>query len=140
MAAPIVPAEKPIIPGGFAAGDTPSPYSEDVPENLRRATSRLQFPPSYVVVGFYRLITDRNLRVPAWNKCKHGFVRGASVGLIWVSIVSPREVGGICSLIQRRLRGHTRSKRHLLSTSSSSKCLGLHTTAQALKVSRVLAL
>ena len=78
----------PIVPGEYG-GDASSPYDEDVPENLRRATSRLQFPPSYVVVGFYRLITDRTLRVPAWQKCKHGFVRGASVGLIWVSGVRP---------------------------------------------------
>ena len=77
--------DKAVVPGGYSGGDVPSPYTEDVPENLRRATGRLQFPPSYVVVGFYRLITDRNLRVPAWQKCKHGFVRGATVGLLWVS-------------------------------------------------------
>ena len=81
------PADKPVVPGGFTADSpSPSPYNQDVPESLRRATSRLQFPPSYVVVGFYRLVTDSKLRVPAWQKCKHGFVRGASVGLIWVSI------------------------------------------------------
>lgn len=30
-----------------------------VPASLARATSRLQFPPSYVLVGVYRLITDK---------------------------------------------------------------------------------
>ncbi|KAI0629737.1 hypothetical protein C8Q77DRAFT_1138152 [Trametes polyzona] len=80
----VIPAntEKAVIPGAYS-GDLPTPYDEDVPTNLRRATSRLQFPPSYVVVGFYRLVTDRNLYVPAWQKCKHGFVRGASVALVW---------------------------------------------------------
>ncbi|KAI0754700.1 hypothetical protein C8Q80DRAFT_1094824 [Daedaleopsis nitida] len=74
--------DKSLVPGAI---DLPSPYDEDVPENMRRATSRLQFPPSYVVVGFYRLLTDRSLRVPAWDKCRHGFMRGASVGIIWVT-------------------------------------------------------
>ncbi|KAH9851692.1 hypothetical protein C2E23DRAFT_780206 [Lenzites betulinus] len=80
----VVPAEKAaVVPGAYSGGDTPTPYTEDVPSNLRRATSRLQFPPSYVVVGFYRLVTDRNLYVPAWQKCKHGFVRGATVAIVW---------------------------------------------------------
>ncbi|KAH9926445.1 uncharacterized protein B0H18DRAFT_1006135 [Fomitopsis serialis] len=70
------------LPGDFGA-DTPPPYSENVPHNLRRATARLQFPPSYVVVGIYRLFTDRNLFVPAWKKCQHGVVRGLGVGLVW---------------------------------------------------------
>ncbi|KAI0373679.1 hypothetical protein BV20DRAFT_937290 [Pilatotrama ljubarskyi] len=82
----VVPAEEkavaPAVPGAYI-GDPPPPYTEDVPENLRRAVSRLQFPPSYVVVGFYRLVTDRNLYVPAWQKCKHGFVRGAAVAIVW---------------------------------------------------------
>lgn len=82
----VVPApEKAVVPGAYVGGDPPTPYTEDVPAPLRRATSRLQFPPSYVVVGFYRLVTDRNLYVPAWQKCKHGFVRGATVALVWVS-------------------------------------------------------
>ncbi|KAJ7169123.1 hypothetical protein C8R43DRAFT_982387 [Mycena crocata] len=54
-----------------------------VPESLIRATSRLQFPPSYVIVGVYRLFTDKLLYVPAWQKCQHGVQRGAVVGLIW---------------------------------------------------------
>ncbi|TFK91857.1 hypothetical protein K466DRAFT_659724 [Polyporus arcularius HHB13444] len=77
--------DKTTIPGEYAGGDVPTPYAEDVPEGLRRATGRLQFPPSYVVVGFYRLVTDKNLRGAAWQKCKHGFVRGASVGLLWAA-------------------------------------------------------
>ncbi|KAM5539462.1 hypothetical protein V8D89_006914 [Ganoderma adspersum] len=76
------------LPGEYK-GSTPipSPYAaeENIPANLRRATHRLQFPPSYVVVGFYRLLSDPKLRVPAWNKCKHGFMRGAAVGLVWAA-------------------------------------------------------
>ena len=81
-------SENTIIPGGYK-GDTPSPYAEDenIPLSLRRATHRMQFPPSYVVVGFYRLLTDPQLRVPAWKKCEHGFMRGAAVGLVWVSLI-----------------------------------------------------
>ena len=45
---------------------------------------RLAFPPVYVAVGIYRLLSDKNLRVPTWQKCKHGFVRGAILGLGWV--------------------------------------------------------
>ncbi|KAJ6631553.1 hypothetical protein B0H10DRAFT_1772935 [Mycena sp. CBHHK59/15] len=55
----------------------------EVPSSLVRATSRLQFPPSYVIVGVYRLFTDKHLFVPAWQKCKHGAQRGAVVGLVW---------------------------------------------------------
>ncbi|KAI0826830.1 hypothetical protein BC628DRAFT_1502659 [Trametes gibbosa] len=79
----VVPAEMAGVPGAYGGGDLPTPYTEDVPSNLRRATSRLQFPPSYVLVGFYRLVTDRNLYVPAWQKCKHGLIRGATVAVVW---------------------------------------------------------
>lgn len=68
------------LPGGLA----PPPPPAHVPENLHRATLRLEFPPSYVLVGVYRLCADKNLRKAAWDKCKHGFVRGAVVGLVWV--------------------------------------------------------
>ncbi|KAJ6589930.1 hypothetical protein DFH09DRAFT_1140459 [Mycena vulgaris] len=54
-----------------------------VPPSLLRATSRLQFPPSYVLVGVYRFFTDKLLYVPAWQKCQHGVQRGAAVGLVW---------------------------------------------------------
>lgn len=60
------------------------PHGEDIPDNLRAATARLLFPPSYVIVGVYRLFTDKSLLVPAWKKCKHGTVRGAGVALVWV--------------------------------------------------------
>jgi hypothetical protein len=60
------------------------PLEEQVPDNLARATNRLQFPPSYVVVGVYRLFTDKALLVPAWQKCRNGTIRGATVGLVWV--------------------------------------------------------
>lgn len=56
-----------------------------VPQQLKRATIRLEFPPSYVLVGVYRLFTDKNLYIPAWDKCRHGTRRGAIVGAIWVS-------------------------------------------------------
>lgn len=57
---------------------------ENIPENLKRATLRLQFPPTYVIVGVYRLFTDKLLYIPAWDKCKHAARRGAIVGAIWV--------------------------------------------------------
>ncbi|CDO76694.1 hypothetical protein BN946_scf184975.g3 [Trametes cinnabarina] len=65
----VLPAEEnaAVLPGAYG-GDPPTPYSEDVPEPLRR---------------FYRLVTDRNLYVPAWQKCKHGLVRGAAVASVW---------------------------------------------------------
>lgn len=52
---------------------------------------RLHFPPSYILVGVYRLSTDVSIRVPVWKKCKHGFVRGALVGLAWVSATDGRQ-------------------------------------------------
>lgn len=58
-----------------------------VPSELSRATLRLQFPPSYVVVGAYRLLTDKTLLKPTWDKCKHAARRGAIVGGIWVSVL-----------------------------------------------------
>jgi hypothetical protein len=54
-----------------------------VPQQLKRATIRLEFPPSYVLVGVYRLFTDSNLYKPAWDKCRHATQRGAIVGAIW---------------------------------------------------------
>ncbi|KAF9265202.1 hypothetical protein L218DRAFT_898816 [Marasmius fiardii PR-910] len=63
--------------------NTWSTSEEPVPDNLVRATNRLHFPPSYVVVGVYRLCTDKTLYVPTWQKCKHGTVRGAVVGAAW---------------------------------------------------------
>ena len=49
------------------------------------ADFRLNLSPSYVLVGVYRLSTDASIRVPVWKKCKHGFLRGAFVALVWVS-------------------------------------------------------
>ena len=68
------------VPGAL---DHPDVLSA-VPPNLQRATARLSFPPSYAVVGVYRLATDRTLFVPVWEKCRHGAVRGAGVALVWV--------------------------------------------------------
>ena len=60
---------------------------ENIPSNLKRATLHLQFPPTYVIIGMYRLFTDETLYVPAWKKCKHATVRGAVVGTSWVRFV-----------------------------------------------------
>jgi hypothetical protein len=57
---------------------------ENVPSNLQRVTLRLQFTPTYVIVGVYRLFTDESLYVPAWKKCKHATIRGAVVSMVWV--------------------------------------------------------
>ncbi|RDB14562.1 hypothetical protein Hypma_016293 [Hypsizygus marmoreus] len=62
-----------------------SPHTPDVPKNLARATLRLQFSPTYVIVGVYRLFTDPLLYAPAWDKCKHGTRRGAIVGALWAA-------------------------------------------------------
>ncbi|KAI0275468.1 hypothetical protein BC834DRAFT_815752 [Gloeopeniophorella convolvens] len=59
------------------------PKKEHVPDVLQRATLRLGFPPSYVVVGAYRLLSDKALFVPVWQKCRNGAIRGATVGGIW---------------------------------------------------------
>jgi len=55
-----------------------------VPPELSRATVRMELPPSYVVVGAYRLLTDQKLLKPTWDKCRHAARRGAIVGGIWV--------------------------------------------------------
>ncbi|OBZ68579.1 hypothetical protein A0H81_11493 [Grifola frondosa] len=80
-----MPAAKSALPPGDFGEVVATPFMENVPDNLRRATSRLQFTPSYVVVGVYRLCTDSKLYVPAWQKCKHGFRRGLTVGLVWAA-------------------------------------------------------
>jgi len=65
--------------------DKPIEHLDD-PHHLARATFRMDFPPFYVIVGVYRLCTDKNLYIPAWDKCKHGARRGAIVGVVWVRI------------------------------------------------------
>ncbi|KAG7442559.1 uncharacterized protein BT62DRAFT_375250 [Guyanagaster necrorhizus] len=80
-----------------AVGDDPEaqdalfsvPDSEaksSVPAELERATFRLGFPPSYVIVGVYRLFTDKALYQPVWAKCKHGTQRGVIASLIWSAL------------------------------------------------------
>ncbi|KLO15809.1 hypothetical protein SCHPADRAFT_902038 [Schizopora paradoxa] len=59
------------------------PDDEAIARSRRVREDRLAFPPIYVVVGAYRLLSDPNLRVPAWKKCQHGVLRGAAVGLGW---------------------------------------------------------
>ncbi|KAF8887116.1 hypothetical protein BD779DRAFT_1441132 [Infundibulicybe gibba] len=56
---------------------------EHVPSHLARANFRLEFPPSYAIVGVYRFCTDKLLYVPAWDKCRHATRRGVIVGVIW---------------------------------------------------------
>ncbi|PPQ92482.1 hypothetical protein CVT25_010427 [Psilocybe cyanescens] len=51
--------------------------AEHIPPTLKRAALRMEFPPSYVLVGVYRLFTDKHLYKPAWDKCKHATRRGA---------------------------------------------------------------
>ncbi|KAL5519657.1 hypothetical protein ACEPAH_1340 [Sanghuangporus vaninii] len=62
----------------------PDPTNTDISRTVRN--ERLAFPPIYVVVGAHRLLTDKNLYVPTWEKCKHGFVRGAIIGFGWAAI------------------------------------------------------
>jgi hypothetical protein len=68
--------------------DNPSegsgPPSVDIPDSLQRASLRLGFPPSYVIVGVYRLLSDKTLSLPVWDLCRNGFLKGAAVGSIWV--------------------------------------------------------
>ncbi|VDB89111.1 unnamed protein product [Peniophora sp. CBMAI 1063] len=63
-----------------------SPFVEHVPPTLERAANRLSFPPSYVVVGAYRLITDKSILVPVWKKSQHGFVRGLGISAAWAAL------------------------------------------------------
>ncbi|KAJ3991897.1 hypothetical protein F5050DRAFT_1791706 [Lentinula boryana] len=58
-------------------------HKSDLPDHLASSSQRLQFPPSYALVGIYRLCTDKNLYIPVWQKCQHGTARGAAVGLVW---------------------------------------------------------
>lgn len=60
------------------------PKNVDIPDSLQSATQRLGFPPSYVVVGVYRLLSDKALFSPVWQRCKSGFLRSAAVGGVWV--------------------------------------------------------
>jgi len=73
------------LPGSFRGPIVES--SNLGPPELERAARRLQFPPSYVIVGIYRLATDKSLFKPAWDKCKHGTQRGLTVGFVWVCSV-----------------------------------------------------
>lgn len=61
--------------------------SVHVPDSLRGSTHRLAFPPSYVVVGVYRLLSDKALFLPVWEKCRNGFLRGIAVGGVWVRTI-----------------------------------------------------
>jgi hypothetical protein len=58
----------------------------NIPDSLQRATQRLGFPPSYVVVGVYRLVFDKALFSPVWQMCRSGFLRGVAVGGVWVLV------------------------------------------------------
>lgn len=69
------------LPGSF-----PEVITNQGPPELERASYRLQFSPSYAIVGIYRLATDKSLYRPAWDKCKHGTQRGLIVGFVWVRV------------------------------------------------------
>lgn len=73
----------PVEPVLENSGSHLSKYDE-VPQELHRAMLRLNFPSSYVVVGAYRLFTDKSLYVPAWNKCRNGARRGLICGFAWI--------------------------------------------------------
>ncbi|KAG2042027.1 hypothetical protein BDR03DRAFT_1088548 [Suillus americanus] len=73
----------PVEPVLEHSGSHLSKYDE-VPQELHRAMLRLNFPSSYVVVGAYRLFTDKSLYVPAWNKCRNGARRGLICGFAWM--------------------------------------------------------
>ncbi|KAI0030973.1 hypothetical protein K488DRAFT_53084 [Vararia minispora EC-137] len=60
--------------------------THNVPSNLVAATNRLNFPPSYIVVGAYRLLSDKSLLIPVWNKCKHALLRGVSVAVAYAFV------------------------------------------------------
>ena len=62
------------------------PDNEKLDHHLHVRESRLAFTPLYVIVGAYRLCSDEKLYVPVWDKCRHGVVRGAVVGAVWVSV------------------------------------------------------
>ena len=64
----------------MSEGPAPAPSPKPLTE------LRLGLSPSYILVGVYRLSSDPSLRVPVWKKCKHGFIRGIAVGLLWVSV------------------------------------------------------
>jgi hypothetical protein len=77
------PASAEGLPGSF-----PEVITDLGPPELERASRRLQFSPSYVIVGIYRLVTDKSLYGPAWDKCKHGTQRGLVAGFLWVRVLS----------------------------------------------------
>lgn len=60
----------------------------NIPDSLQRATQRLGFPPSYVVVGVYRLVFDKALFSPVWQRCRSGFMKGVAVGGVWVLVAT----------------------------------------------------
>ena len=43
----------------------------------------LHIPPLYTVVGLYRLLTDRSIREPVFDKVRHAAVRGLIVGALY---------------------------------------------------------
>lgn len=66
------------------ADDTKRPVLQTSDPSYHVRETRLQFPPSYALVGVYRLVTDPNLYRPIWAKVQHGTRRGMIVGFSWV--------------------------------------------------------
>jgi hypothetical protein len=76
-------ADETLFMHSQSEGSSP-PKEVDLPGSLRSATQRLGFSPSYVVVGTYRLFSDRSLISPVWQGCRSGFSKSVAVGSIWV--------------------------------------------------------
>jgi hypothetical protein len=85
MSQPVLDIDENFFMRSQSEGSGPS-KNVDIPDSLQRATQRLGFPPSYVVVGVYRLISDKALFSPVWQMCRSGFLRGVTVGSVWVLV------------------------------------------------------
>lgn len=46
----------------------------------------LHLPPSYTLVGLYRLVTDPSIRSPVLDKIKHASIRGLVVGVVYAAV------------------------------------------------------
>ena len=52
-------------------------------------TELLQLTPAYVIVGAYRLATDKSLRQPIWVRVRKALIRGLIVAAIFSTISWP---------------------------------------------------
>ncbi|KAL7415672.1 hypothetical protein BDY24DRAFT_413246 [Mrakia frigida] len=65
------------------------------------SSSRLSFPPTYALIGIYRLLSDPHLRNPIWAKTRNGTLRGLAVGAAWIFISWRSQLG----FVERFLMG-----------------------------------